>query len=108
MRVIRMGVCCGGSFGYPRTSRWRAVVMMQAAEHRDRGDAGGTREQNAVTGNRDPLAESLVRPRLVEVAEGIFPQHVYQVALAQDDQVVDTLAPHAPKESLAHGIHQRR
>ncbi len=82
--------------------------MMQAAEHRDRGDAGGTREQNAVTGNRDPLAESLVRPRLVEVAEGIFPQHVYQVALAQDDQVVDTLAPHAPKESLAHGIHQGR
>src|SRR5258707_4917535 len=74
---------CGGSFGQPRTSHRRAIVMMQAAEHGDRDNSGRTRERNAVTGNRDPLAEPLVRPCLVEVAEGILSQYVQQVAFGK-------------------------
>jgi len=57
---------------------------------------------------RGYAGEPLVRPRVVEVAEGILPQHMQQMMLAQDNHVVEALAPHAPEESLAHGIHQGR
>ncbi len=51
----------------------------------------GTGERNAVAGNGDPLTEPLVRPCLVEVAEGVRAQHVQQVAPAQNDHVIEAV-----------------
>src|SRR6266851_2457784 len=82
--------------------------MMQAAEHWDRGDVASTRPRNATCGDRDPLTDPLMRPGDVEVAESVLLQHAQQVALAQDDHVVEALAPDAPKESLAGRVHQGR
>src|SRR5260370_31651609 len=84
---------CRGSSGHPRPSRRPAIVMMQAAEHWDRGDVASTRPRNATCGDRDPLTDPLMRPGDVEVAESVLLQHAQQVALAQDDHVVDALAP---------------
>jgi len=42
------------------------------------------------------LAEALVRPVPVEVGD-ILPEHAAKVALAEDEQVVDALAAHAPQ-----------
>lgn len=52
------------------------------------------------------LPETLVRPRPVEVG-GALAERAPQVALAEDQQVVQALAAHAAKEALAHGVRPR-
>ena len=53
------------------------------------------------------LRERLVRAVLVEVRH-VLAQHAGEVALAEDEHVVEALAPHAPQEALAYGVGQRR
>ena len=48
----------------------------------------------------------LVRPRGGEVGD-VLPQHASQVRLAQDEDVVEAPAPHAPEEALAGGVRPR-
>jgi hypothetical protein len=67
---------CDGSFGHPPTSGRCSVVVMQPTQHGNGDDGSGARERSAVNRNGDTLAEPLVRPGIVEVAEGVLPQHV--------------------------------
>ena len=91
----------------PPASRGASIVMVQAAEDRDRAhrplaDPCGTRRRR---GHR--LAEALVRPRVVEVGD-ILAEHAREVALAEDEQVVQALTAHAAQEPLAGRIRARR
>jgi hypothetical protein len=49
------------------------------------------------------LPKALVRPLLVEVVD-VLAERMRQMALAQDEHVVQALAPHAPEEPLAGGV----
>ena len=53
------------------------------------------------------LAKALVWPRPIEVHD-IFAPHAGEVALAEDEQVVQAFRPHAAQEALAGGIRPRR
>jgi len=90
-----------------RRSR-QAIVMMQATQHGDRDDTATPAKLRVIAANRYPLTNSLVRPRLVEINERVFPQHSKQVPLAQDDHEVEALASDATEESLAGCVHQGR
>ncbi len=60
------------------------VVVMKPAEHgqrRDRPDGGGS---DALTGDRDPLADPLVGPGGVEVAQGVIGEDALQVRLGEE------------------------
>src|SRR5450432_3227234 len=43
-------------------------------------------------------------PRLIEIAN-VLGEHCEEMALAQDDDVIETLASHAAEEALTSGIH---
>jgi len=88
-------------------SRCGAIVMVKPAEHRYADDTCriSSRFEHALHGNS--LPNSLMRPREVEVAEAALPDYSLEVALAQDDHVIEALAADAPKESFAHGVHER-
>ena len=65
------------------------------------------REGGAGTGRiGDGLPDPLVRPRGVEVRH-VLAQHAPQVRLAQDEDVVQALPPHAAEEALAGGVRPR-
>lgn len=68
-----------------------SVVMVQPSQQRDGDDGAGAHERKALTRNGDTLAEPLVWPRVVEVAEGILPQYMQQMAIARDEHVVEAL-----------------
>jgi hypothetical protein len=51
----------------------------------------------------DPSGQALVRPVTVELAL-VLPQHAPQMALTQDQDVVEAFPPHAPEEALAEGV----
>ena len=50
------------------------------------------------------MVQGLVRPGMIEVAD-VFGEHFEQVALTQDDDVIETLTTHATEEALTGGIH---
>ena len=77
---------------------------MKAAEYRKGDDLAvvvGVRR-----GVRDPLPNTLMRPGLVE-AEHVLPSNVFQLLLAEEEHMVEGLAPQAADESFADGIHGR-
>ncbi len=80
---------------------------MQPAEHGERRDRFGE-TRDAFTRDRKPLADPLVGPSRVEVAQCVFSKNVPEVRLGQDDQVIEAFAADAPQKSFAHGVHQRR
>ena len=51
------------------------------------------------------MIDSLVRPRGIEVAANVVPEHTAQVPVAQDDDVIETLSPDATEKSFAHCVH---
>jgi hypothetical protein len=53
------------------------------------------------------LSDPLVRPCDVEIVEAVLLQHVLDVPLAEDDDVIETVAPDAAEKPLANGIHER-
>jgi hypothetical protein len=50
-----------------------------------------------------PLLQALVRPRGVEAGD-VLAQDAAQVRLAQDQDMVEALAPDTPREALAGGV----
>ncbi len=88
---VQFGIStCHGSSRLPR-SRRDPIIMVEASEHGDRDDSARTGERNGVARNGDPLAEPLVRPRCVEVAEGVLSQHVQQVSLLATSENCDVM-----------------
>src|SRR5690242_9254695 len=83
------------------------VGVVEATEDRDRADRPRTTRQ--LQGGRlgERLAEALVRPRPVEVRD-VLAQHVGEVALPEDEQMIEAFAAHAAQEPLAGGIGLRR
>jgi len=49
-----------------------------------------------------------MRSCLIEIVSGINLQHIRKMVLAKNDDVIQTLAPYAPKKAFAPGIHERR
>jgi len=94
--------------GCPPASGSGAVVMMKAAEHGDGLDRASKVGSGAFRADRNLLADALVRPSRVEVAQGILGEDIPQVPLRQDDHVVEALAADATQEAFAHRIHQGR
>src|SRR5438874_2006862 len=92
---------------HPSASRGALVHMVQATQDRHRAYRPLARPglRRYRLGCR--LPEALVRARPVEV-RAVLPERVAQVALAEDEQVVGTLAAHAAEEPLAHGVGPRR
>ncbi len=48
------------------------------------------------------LSGPLVRPCDVEIVEAVLLQHVLEVPLAEEHDVIETVAPDAPEKSLAN------
>jgi len=83
-----------------------AVVMVEASKHRyaDYDRRIGRRLDRWL--GRHSLPETLMRPCNVE-ERAVLLQHVFEVPLAEDDDVIEALAPDAAKESFADGVHER-
>jgi hypothetical protein len=88
----------GGSRGPP-------VVVVQAPKDRNRHDLSFRSRAVHRLGGWDPLLQSLMRPSPIEVRD-VLAEHDVQVALSEDDDVVEALASNAPQESLAGRVHQ--
>src|SRR5690606_25400182 len=61
----------------------------------------------AGVGNRDLLSEPLMRPGPVEV-RNVLGQDGAEVALAEDDDVIQAFPSDAPEKALAGRVHQWR
>jgi hypothetical protein len=77
---------------------------METAEHRNRDDLASVVVVHRA--NRDPLPNTLMRSRGVEVAD-ILPGDIFQVLVVEEEHVVKGLAPQATDKSFADGIHVR-
>ena len=55
---------------------------------------------------RDLLREPLMRTLSVEVA-GIVGEQAFEVAVAEDENVIEAVAPYAPEDSLADSVRSR-
>src|SRR5437660_9339546 len=88
---------------HPSALRSALIRMVQAAEDRHR--AYWSRSTHLFPGWRLGccLAEALVRPRPVEVGN-VLAEHTGEVALAEDEQVVQALTSHAAQEPFAGSI----
>jgi hypothetical protein len=88
-------------------SRSRAVVMVKASKDRYANyDCRIGRCGERWLGGQ-ALSDPLVRPCDVEIVEAVLLQHVLDVPLAKDDDVIETVAPDAAEKSLANRIHER-
>ncbi len=72
--------------------------MVEPAESGKRPDLAAEPDRDAFTRNRNALADPLVGPSRVEVAQRVFGKDVVEVPLGEDDQVIKALAAHAPEE----------
>jgi hypothetical protein len=77
--------------------------MVKAAENRARDDRAGRRRHQTV---RDLLAEALVRSRGVEVGCVVVGDPI-EMALVDEEDVVEELAAEAAHEALGHRVHVR-
>jgi len=84
-------------------SRGALVGMVEATENRHRPYQPRRIRAPRWQRLRGRLLEPLVRTRLVEVGH-VLPEHAGEVALAEDQDVIQALAPYAPQEALAHRI----
>jgi len=89
--------------------RHLSVVMVQSRQNWNSNRLGsclrsGTRCSRGVG---DPLLDPLMRSCLVEV-DHIAIEHVLELPLMQNQQVIEAFLPHTPQESLTDGIGSRR
>ena len=49
-----------------------------------------------------------MRSAFVEITKAALIQNIRKMALAKNDDVIQTLSPYAPKKAFAPGIHERR
>ncbi len=68
-----------------------AVVVVEAAEHGE-GDDPSRRRRLHLRRQGNALVDALMRSGVIEVA-GVFSDHFGQMALAEDEHVVETLSP---------------
>ncbi len=80
--------------------------MVQAAQDRYRVDSALAVALGSGQRLGRRLAQALVRSVPV-VVRGVLAQYPRQVALADDEEMVEALAPHAAQEALAHGVRPR-
>ena len=92
------------SAGEMGSSGGSSVVMMKAAEDRERDDAPLV---GAIGGYRSLLAKSLVRARGVVVAR-VLGDDALEVPVIEHQQVVEALTAQRAEEALADGVHVRR
>jgi hypothetical protein len=81
--------------------------MVKASKHRNSNDTrriGPPLEQAC---SRHALSYPLVRARGVEIPKAILLEHLTEVPFAEDNNVVETLAPDAAEKPLAKRIHER-
>jgi hypothetical protein len=82
---------------------------METAEHRNRDDfAGVVLVHRAIRGS---LPDTLMRSGLVEIAD-VFPGHVLEVLVVEDEHVIEGLAPQATDkifqlQDSCRGSHRR-
>jgi hypothetical protein len=81
--------------------------MVKPAEHRCADNACKISGPFEHALYRNSLPNSLVRACEVEIAEAVLLQHVLEVPLAEDHDVIETVAPDAAEKSLANRIHER-
>ncbi len=81
--------------------------MMQTSEDWESHDPCANGGIVARARNWDLLSEPLMRSSLLELRD-VFFNYGPQTSLAQDDEMIETLAPVAAEEALAGGVHQRR
>src|SRR6476659_6094101 len=67
---------------------------------------GSTAPPGRAARERINPGKALVRAVPVEVGE-VLAQHAGQLPLAQDEDVIEALAAHAPQEALAHRVRAR-
>jgi hypothetical protein len=77
---------------------------MKAAQHRNSDDLAIV--VVVCRAVRDPLLNTLMRPGFVEV-EHVLPSDVFQLLLAEEEYVVESLAPQAADKPFGNGIHVR-
>jgi len=80
---------------------------MKPSEHGNGDDAGKVGSRFERLRDRHALADPLVRTRGVEIPKAVLAEHSLEVALAQDDHVIEAFAAHAAKESFARRVHER-
>src|SRR5688572_7652756 len=105
-RTLRNTPLCWLPDSSVMASRRTPVVVLQAAQHGVRDDRASS--QGSGRGPcRDELADSLVRPALIEVAN-VLHENLEQVTLAEDEHVIEALAAYAAQKALAEGVGLRR
>src|SRR5450432_3110654 len=88
-------------------SRRSPVVVMKPAEHGEGDDLPGTGWRGPSHRGQGALTQTLMRADAIKIAN-VLRQSREEVALVQDDHVVQAFAPHAPEKSLTDGVHVRR
>src|SRR5262249_45032303 len=86
------------------------INVMKASEHRNRDDdlslsTSIRRACSRCAGG--PLSERSMRAPVVEIAD-IFGQDPLQMALIEDEHVIQAVASHGPDPALGYGIGSRR
>src|SRR2546423_10987938 len=91
---------------HPPASRGALVRVVQTAQDR----YGAYRPLAPLLRSRrrlwERVPEALVRARPVEV-RGVLAEHAGELPLAEDEQVVEAFAAHAPEEALARRVRAR-
>lgn len=98
------GDTCIGREVRPVLRGFRVRVMKAAQDGGSPHSAAGrhaTRARRQAIGNA--VRQALVRPITVEV-DRVLAQDAAQVRLAEDQEMVQALAPHAPEEAFANGV----
>ena len=98
---------CAGYQRHSMASRRPPIVVVEATEHGERNEppvgTGAVRRGRS----RNALIEPLVRTRSIEERH-VLGEDGAKVALAEDDQVIATLASDTAEETLAGRVHDGR
>jgi hypothetical protein len=90
-----------------RASRSCAVVMVKASKHRNSDHTGRIGPPPEHSRRRHALFEPLMRARGVEIAKAILLEDLTEVPFAENNNVVEALAPDAAEKWRANRIHER-
>ncbi len=107
-RLFRLHLSSAALLTAESRLRRPSIVMMQATEHGEWDDS-----PIATRGWRcklllawDPLLNALMRSRLVEVDDILF-EHPAEVGFAQNEDVIQAFAAHAPQQPFADRVRAR-
>src|SRR6476661_283023 len=92
---------------HPSALRGALVCVVQATQDRDGAYRPRAARRRSWLRLGQGLAEALVRSCPVEEGD-VLAEHPAEMALTEDEQVVQAFAPHAAQEALADGVRPRR